>query len=302
VVVVIGVGWGKAAHLRPLFQRKSSGSVLPGILAVLITTPFFLSGFSTVAQVMEEKAKRTSLKTVGWMIVLSIVAAAVFYCLIILACSMTIPWPQLVKLNLPAATAFNVAFHSRLLMRSVLVVALLGNFTVLNGVFLSASRVVFALGRAHIISSRFGTVLPATGTPAIAVLFVAGLGCLGIFLGQGALLPMVNITSSCIAFCYVLVCLGVIQMRRQRAGHSPYEVPGGIPTAALGALASLGILFIALYQPYADAGRSFPLEWSLIVLWSVLGAAFWFAGQKIRGTVSSAERRRIVLGAEVAAE
>lgn len=302
VVVAIGVGWGRTAHLQPLFRRSAVGSVWPGVLAVLITTPFFLSGFSTVVQVMEEKATQTSLKTVGWMIVLSISAATLFYCLIILACSMTIPWQQLVKLNLPAATAFDVAFQSRLLMRSVLVVALFGNFTVLNGVFLSASRVVFALGRAHIISSRFGAILPTTGTPAVAIVFVGILGFLGIFLGQGALLPMVNITSSCIAFCYVLVCLGVILMRVQQKTRAPYEVPGGVLTAALGMIASLCILCIALYQPYLDAGRSFPLEWSLIVLWSVLGALFWFAAQKIRGTVSDAERRKIVLEAGATAE
>jgi len=53
-----------------------------------------------IAQVMEEKASGTSLQVVGRMILFSIFMALVFYCLVILACAMIMPWRQLIALDL----------------------------------------------------------------------------------------------------------------------------------------------------------------------------------------------------------
>lgn len=283
VFISLGIGWGQATNLQPLFRGGPPGNAWAGISSVFLTTPFWLIGFNSVAQMMEEKAPRTSLKVVGHMIFLSIVAATVFYCLVILSCSMIVPWMDLLHLNLPAATAFEVAFHSRLLPRTVLVAGLLGNVTVLNGTFLSASRVLFALGRAQIISPRLGVVHRSFGTPVAAVTLVATACFGGVFLGRGALLPVVNVTSTCTALAFVLVCLSVIKLRRSRTSQeSAYRVPGGRATATLGALASVCIFFLSLYQPYVSGGKSFPLEWTLLIGWSLLGVLFWAGAGRIR--------------------
>jgi APA family basic amino acid/polyamine antiporter len=298
VIFVVGLIWGKFSHLEPLFRRDLHGSIWPGMAGVFLTVPFWMSGFNTVAQVMEEKAQRTSLKSVGSMIVLSIISATLFYCLIILASSMTMPWEKLLKLDLPAASCFEAAFHSPMLSRSVLLVALFGNITVWNSVFLSSTRVLFALGRAQIISKQFGAVHPNSGSPVRAVLFLGVVGCLGVFLGKGAILPLVNITSSCYALSYVMVCLGVIAMRRRKISPAAYQVPGGVLTASAATVASALVLVLSLYQPYRDAGQRVPLEWWLIILWAGLGAVFWYFARGLRREISEAERRAMIVGTE----
>jgi len=295
VVFFVGLAWGKFAHLEPLFQHDRHGSIWPGMLGVFLTVPFWMSGFNTVVQVMEEKASRTSLKLVGSMIVLSILAATLFYCLLILASSMTMPWENLLKLDLPAARGFELAFHSRLLSRSILLVALFGNITVWNSVFLSSTRVLFALGRAQIISKDFGVIQSSSGVPSRAILFVGILGCFGVFLGKGAILPLVNITSSCFALAYVVVCVGVIAMRRQYGARGAFQVPGGLITAVVATVASIFILVLSLYQPYKEAGGSVPMEWWLILLWMGVGSLLWFFGRELRQELSEERRKAIML-------
>jgi len=303
VVIGVGVGFGKAAHLEPLFRKGNTGIVWTGVFGVFLTTLFFLSGFNTVAQLLEERAEGTSLRTVGRMIVLSIGATTLFYCSVILACAMTLPRASLLKLDLPAATGFAVAFRSPMLARAVLLVALLGNITVLNTIFLAGTRVLFALGRARIISSYFGKVDAVLGVPVFAVLFCGILGCVGAFLGRSAILPMINVTSSCFAFSYLLVCLGVIRVRRAKPElHAAYRVPGGQLTAAAAVLASLFLLFLSLYEPYVAGGRKFPLEWVVLLIWATLGTLFWIGGQKIRRALSEEQRRTAILTAGVVAE
>jgi hypothetical protein len=68
----------------------------------------------------------------------------------------------------------------------------------------------------------------------------------------------------------------------------------------VGALVSAFSLGLSLYQPYVDAKGKLPLEWVVLASWLALGGIFWAAARRIRGNVSEAERRSIIVG-EVAA-
>jgi APA family basic amino acid/polyamine antiporter len=296
VVAVAAVGWGQTSNLHPLFLRRSGGILWAGVFSVFVTTPFWLSGFNSVAQVLEEKAPNTSPEKVSRMILFSIAASVLFYTVMILACSMTMPWMQLLRLNLPAASAFETGLHSHLLSRAVLLIALLGNVTVWNSNFLSGTRVLFALGRARIISRRFGAPHPVFGSPTAAVVFVGILGTSGIALGRSAILPMVGLASSTFAIAYILVCYSAFKVQQM----APLKDHGlrGRATAAAGIVVSVCILVLTLYQPYLDAGKTFPLEWGLFLAWSILGALFWTASSKLRRSMTEFERRQLILGGE----
>jgi APA family basic amino acid/polyamine antiporter len=293
-VVFAGITWGKFAHLEPLLAGATWKAAWSGMLGVFLTTPFWIAGFNTVAQVLEEKAQNTSLELVGRIVVMSIGAATLFYCLIILACSMTMPWQGLLHLNLPAATSFETAFHSPLLSRFVLIMGLLGSITVWNSVFIAATRVLFALGRAQIIAPRFAAIVPATGAPGVAVVFAGCVGCCGVLLGRSAILPMVNLASCCFAIPYFFVCYGVFKVRR-RKWISPYRAPCGNVTAIAGAVVSLFIMVFSLYQPYRNAGNRVPLEWWLFLWWSVVGGLLWISARAIRGQLHEEDRRKAIL-------
>jgi len=158
--------------------------VIGGIAAVFITAPVFIAGFNVIPQVMEEKAEQTSLRMVGQVILLSIGGALIFYLLVILSASMSTPWQELITLELPAAGAFKAAFRSPFVAKTVLFAALCGIITTWNTVFISSSRVIFALGRARIIPPIFGRIHPVFGAPSIAVIFVGVIAFFGVFLGR----------------------------------------------------------------------------------------------------------------------
>ena len=168
LLVVFGFLSGHVENLQPLFQHDPAGRVWTGVAAVLLTTPFWLSGFSLVAQVMEEKTPDTPSNHVAGMIVLAIVTSSVFYILLTLASASITPWHQLIAADLPAARAFELAFRSVIFARLVLVVALLGTVTVWNGAAIAASRMLFALGRARIIGAGLGELNTRYNTPTAA--------------------------------------------------------------------------------------------------------------------------------------
>jgi APA family basic amino acid/polyamine antiporter len=297
VFISAGLIWGKTSNLQPLFSKADSGSIIGGIISVFIMTPFMLSGFEVIPQTIEEKSSGVSLKLVGKVILFSIGAAVLFYLLVILSASMVMPWKRLVPLELPAAGAFEAAFRSPLMAKLVLCAGLCGIVTTWNTCFIVATRIIFALGRARIIPPAFGRIHPIFRSPFISVIFVAVMGSLGAFLGKGAIVPVVNVAGASIAFAYGSTCFVFIKLRLVRPSqHRPYRVPGGIFTGIFGLLSCIFMVFLALYQPYVDAKGAFPMEWTIIVIWSILGVLFWFFARKFRIQVSEKKRYRLILG------
>jgi amino acid transporter len=297
VFIAMGFIGGDIRNLEPLFVQRSHGWTWMGILAVFATTPFWLSGFDVVPQAMGEKAPGILLSKMGKVIVLSLAVASTFYILVILAASMSMPRESLLALELPAAGAFEAAFHSPLLGKMVLTAGLLGIITTWNACFFAGARVLFALGRSHIIPPAFGIVHPKFRSPARAVLFVGGAGCVLALMGRNALLPMVNAASASLAAVFFISCIGVIRLRRTRAYvERPYRVPGKKLIPIVAALASLAMVFFALYEPYLSAKGRFPVEWSFFLFWSILGLVFWKTAARVRRVLSEDERRQRILG------
>ncbi len=297
VFISAGVFWGEAGNLEPLFAKTGIGPAVGGIIAVFIMIPFMLSGFEVIPQTVEEKVPGTSLKLVGKVILLSIGAACVFYLLCILSASMAIPWKRIIPLELPAAGAFEAAFHSSLMAKVVLFAGLFGIITTWNTCFIVAARIIFSLGRARIISPVFGKVHPVFRSPYSAAIFVGIMGSLGTLLGKSAIVPVANVAGATIALAYASTCFVLIKLRRVRPEkHRPYRVPGGVGTAVFGLLSALFMLFLALYHPFVSAKGSIPMEWVIIITWAILGMIFWFFARKIRATVSESERYRLILG------
>lgn len=295
--VTAGIALGKLTNISPPFVPGRLGGVWGGSLAVFLTTPFWLSGFNTVAQVVGEKSPDTSTIMIGRMILIAIGIATVFYVSLIVACSMTMPWQQLVKLDLPAAAGFEVGLHSPFLSRVVLSVALLSNLTVWNATTLCASQVLLALGRIRALPSLFGRQNPKTGAPGPAVLFVGILGEGGILVGRSVLLPVVNVAATCMAFAFVLICIGVLRMKLKHSNTSPIRLRRlFVPLVAVPV--SLTILILSFYEPYASAGKIFPPEWYIFFGWTTIGALFWLCSRNMRASISDGERRQILFGRE----
>lgn len=294
--VSAGVATGEVANLRPFFGDAALGAGgLGGMLAVFVTVPFWFVGFDTIPQAAEERREGSSLRRLGTYVVLAIVGSALFYMLVILGAGMAGPWQAIVGEPLPTAAAFEAAFTSDALVRLVLVAGLIGLLTSWNGFFLAGSRVLFALGRGHIIHPSFGEAHPRHGTPTRAVLFSGGVTILAACLGRGAILAFVDVGSFCIALAFLGVALSVIRLRKAFPElERPYRMPGGtlLPwVAAAGSLLILGVMVL----PGSPSMLTWPLEWLILGALSGTGVAFWLGGKTLRERVSEVERARLIL-------
>lgn len=298
--VFAGLSWGEAVNLEPMFVAGASGSVLPGLLAVLATTPFWFAGFDTIPQAMGELEERAGLKVVARVIVLAIALAIVYYCLVILSTAMSLPRERLLALDLPVAGAFETAFGSAALGKLVLFAGLCGLITTWNAILFAATRLLFALGRGRMIPARFGAVHPSYGTPHVAILFVALLGGVGALFGRNAIVPIVNAGAICLALVFFAVVIGVIKLRRVApARERPYRLPGGNAALTAAALLAFGLLLVSVSEPWR-ASEGFPLEWSLLLGWGAAGVVFWFLARGTRESVTEEQRRRLILDPEAA--
>jgi amino acid transporter len=245
---------------------------------------------------MGEVEEGAQLRLLPRVIGMSIVFALVFYCLVILAASMSVPRPELLAAELPAAAAIEAAFDSPWLGRTVLIAGLCGVITTWNAIFFAGTRLVFALGRGHMIPHRFAHVHERFGSPSTAVIFVAVMGGIGALFGRKAILVIVGggaITASAV---FLLVVLGVNRLRATRPDHPrPYTVPWGRPFLRFGALLGVGLLLSSIYETFHGAGGGVPAEWIVLGAWAALGLAFYQAASRMRNRVSDEERRRLIL-------
>jgi APA family basic amino acid/polyamine antiporter len=249
--------------------------------------------------VIEEKTPETSHRQIATMLLLSVAMASLFYCSLVLSCSMAMARKDLLELEFPAAGAFAASSNSDLWAKIVLISGLLGVFATWNSFLIASSRTFFALGRARLIHASFARIHPVFGCPVKSIIFVGALSGAGVFLGRGGITPIVNMVSGCIVLVYFIVALAIIQLRRTQPDRPrPYRIPGGLVVPVLAALASLCMLVESFYLPYANRNGKIPLEWILFAGWTFLGVLFWCLAGKVRAEVSESRRRALILGEE----
>lgn len=294
--VSAGIAGGDLVHLAPHFGDVTRGAGgLAGILAVFVTVPFWFVGFDTIPQAAEERRQGVSLRRLGLYVVLAIVGSTLFYVAIILAAGMAGPWLGIVDADLPTAAAFSAAFESQALVRLVLVAGVVGLLTSWNGFFLAGSRVLFALGRGHVIHSSFGETHARYGTPTRAVLFSGLVTFLSACLGRGAIIAFVNVGSFCIALAFLGVALSLVTLRKRFPEmERPYRMPGGRLLAYVAAAGSLFILCVMLV-PGSPSRLVWPLEWAILGALTATGVGFWYGARRYRARVTETDRGRLML-------
>jgi hypothetical protein len=73
-------------------------------------------------------------------------------------------------------------------------------------------------------------------------------------------------------------------------------MPGGVPTAVVGALAASFLLVWSFYDTGRSLSSGIPAEWWVLGTWGVLGVIFWWLARDLRARVSPAERQKLISG------
>jgi basic amino acid/polyamine antiporter, APA family len=178
-------------------------------------------------------------------------------------------------LNVAAPVAVAIDRTSYMWMRPVIKFAIILGFTsVILVMLLGQSRVFFSMSRDRLLPKVFSDIHPKFRTPWRSnLLFMVFTGVFAAFAPIAALGDMTSIGT---LFAFVLVCIGIIVMRRTHADlHRPFKTPF-VPVVPL-----LGIAF-NLFLMYGLGWTN----WARLFGWMVVGLIVYFSYSRKRSLVS----------------
>lgn len=267
LMLVASVTDGNIENVQPLFTNGVSG-----MLSVAVITPFFMVGFDVIPQTAEEC--NIPPQKLGKLMMLSIVMAAGWYCLIIFCVSTLMPHSQLLSAELCTADALVGAWNGNSLARYIVVLGgMAGILTSWNAFLAAGSRVMYSMGQSGMLPAWFNKLHPKYNTPCNAVLFIGGASMLAPFFGKQLLTWISNAASLSTVIAYCLVAVSFLVLRKKEPGMvRPYRVKHGKVIGAIAVVLSAGMML--LYLPGMPSGLKTP-EWILVALWVALGAIMY---------------------------
>lgn len=277
--VFVGLGGvrGEVSNLKPLFanEGETAGALL-SILLVLQIVPYFLTGFEAIPKCSEEAAADFNPRSYTAITILALAAGTLFYVAVVGVVALLHPWRELTDQPFATAFAFERAFGSPLLVQLIIAAAILSLIKVCNGMFLSATRLLFALGRRGYVPGGFGVVNERFGTPTRAVLSVGLFTALAAPFGRAILIPITEVGSFAAAVGWLGTCLAFA------CGAGKLVTPRTRLVAAVGAIVSAAMILMKLLP--IPGGFEWA-EFAALATWVAVGAVCW----------ASAPRRAAVL-------
>ncbi|MGO9128045.1 MAG: APC family permease [Terriglobales bacterium] len=256
VFVGCGVSKGSPRNFPPLFTHSGFVSVL----LVIQIVPYFMTGFEAVVKGAEEARPDFNSRQFFTAIWMAIGVGILFYTVIIAAVGYVAPWHELAGRKFMTAVAFEHAIGSRWIVSLILAAALLSLFKVFNGNLVAASRMLFAMGRRHLVDQRVGEVHPRNQTPSVAVVWIGVATGACMFLGDAILVPITEVGSVASAIGWLGTCAAYYWMR-------PKPLERAI--AMTGAVVSLLMILMKIVP--AVPGHFSAYEWLALGVWSLMG-------------------------------
>ena len=273
----------------PGLKEVSHSSMMGGIFAILASAPFFLAGFETIPQGVEEAGGDIS--SVGKTVVLSVSLACIFYAILLFCFGFAWPWQEFAGMERPAAaTMFKFLFPGGaglFLYWLITIGAIAGLFTTWNGFFMASANLLMAMSR--------GRVLPAilakqnkNGIPVPGLVVCLILSLVGPFLGANMIDSITCFSAAAFVLSWALTCWSLIMLRKKEPNlNRPYKIPGGLAMAGFAAIVATVVLicmFIPASPFYVGAQAV-----KMFIGWLVIGLILYLASSGQRKGMSQEE-------------
>jgi len=281
------VSFGDIANAEPFFTDSW------GMITVLLIVPSMLLGFDIIPQFTEEM--NIVPKQIGKLLVFSIFLCSTWYILIIIGVSLAAPIEVRMAGLLPVADAMAYSMSSPVFGKIMIFGGILGIFSSWNGFMVAATRILFAMGRAHMIPPIFGKLHSRYKTPTAAIFLVGGLCALAPLFGEKALLWLVNISSFEAVISYMMIAISFLILRKAEPKmERPYIFRSGAPLTLLVILILLVLLL--LYTPAGLSILKWPYEWLVIMIWYLIGAMIVLYSRLTYSKITETQREVLIFG------
>lgn len=288
------------SNVTPLFSPEVPA--WSAMIAIFAIAPWAYVGFDNVPQAAEEF--NFSAARAFRLIVFALIGAALVYSAMIFATAVATPWQGLVESRPVWGTGEAIEGLFGGIGVFVLAVAvLMGIFTGLNGFYVSASRLLFAMGRARILPNAFAKLHPRYNTPYIGIIFVCLICLIAPWFGRQALLWVVDMSAVGVTIAYFYTCFTAFKFFRwsteRSAGLQAENLEGAVSPvkkmlSLLGAVS--GLSFLGLLLIPGSPGFLGPQSWIALIVWIVIGAIFYLSRAREFRQIPKAELDYLIFG------
>jgi amino acid transporter len=251
-----GLRHGSLANLHPGFSHSPALSVL----LVWQIVPYFLTGFDSVGKCAEEASPSFRPGSFSTAVMLSILVGFAFYAVIIASVAYAVPWQSLTHERFATAVAFERAFGSPWITRVIMATALISLLKIFNANLLTASRLLFGLGRRRLVNPSLARVHPRYQTPTVAIIAVGIAVALALFMGDAILVPISEVGSAVGALGWMAACAAYWKLSPAASGRR---------VATVGVVVTL-LMVLMKVLPFVP-GHFTHSEWIALLAWSILG-------------------------------
>ena len=273
----------------PGLKEVSHSSMMGGIFAILASAPFFLAGFETIPQGVEEAGGDIS--SVGKTIVLSVSLACIFYAILLFCFGFAWPWQEFAGMERPAAaTMFKFLFPGGaglFLYWLITIGAIAGLFTTWNGFFMASANLLMAMSRGRVMPAIFAKQ-NKNGIPVPGLVVCLILSLVGPFLGANMIDSITCFSAAAFVLSWALTCWSLIVLRKKEPNlNRPYKIPGGLAMAGFAAIVATVVLicmFIPASPFYVGAQAV-----KMFIGWLVIGLILYLASSGQRKGMSQEE-------------
>jgi APA family basic amino acid/polyamine antiporter len=257
-VVVFFIGFG-AFMIHPVNWYPFMPTGFTGIMSGAAIVFFAFIGFDSVSTTAEETRNPQRDMPIGMMA--SLIICTLLY--VLMSGVLTGIKKYTVYLGDPAAVA--TAFASKPWAQALVSAGALAGMTSVLLVFqLGQPRIFMAMARDGLLPQYFAKIHPRYRTPHITTIWTGVIvGVVSMVTDIGSLADLTNIGT---LFAFILVCCGVVVLRRTDPGrHCPFRVPF-VPVFPI-----IGVILCAALM------LSLPvLTWLRFFLWLIIGLVIYF--------------------------
>lgn len=238
IVVAVGLRYWGGVDLLETPPGTSIGTAFVLNGAVLAFYSFV--GFEDMLNVSEEV--KDPARTFPRAVVIAVAITTVIYIAVAITAVSVVPWQQLAQSNQPlvdvvrtAAPGFPISVFSFIAMFAI------ANTALLN--FIMGSRLAYGMARQGLLPKALGVVHPKRFTPVRAILVLAAIVLVLMFVG--GVRELASATSALLLLVFMLVNAALVVLKR-RPGEKPgaFEVPLAVPVLGVIVCASM-VTFVA---------------------------------------------------------
>ena len=289
------------SNFEPYYQhipdRGNHSNFFGGMLAILISAPFFLGGFETIPQAVEDA--KGDITSVGKTVVLSVSCACIFYAIALFTFGGAYPWMDFWgdgNFGSPAGSILMKVIYPNALGNSMFYLLLIGTlcglFSTWNGFMMASPRLLMGMARGYMLPRALAKQ-NSYGTPTNGLIAVYVLSLVGPFLGMGLIDPLTYFAGAGFVCSWGITAWCVVSLRKKEPdAERPYKMPGGAATAAFAGVV-MTLVFVFLFIPLGSNPLYMgDLAVILFLCWMAVGVALYLITGSARKAVSVEERTR----------